>query len=193
VTLSRPAVARLTQLAIRNLDLAAVLVERLCQPFAVTGRLDLDGDLTLGLDGAWRRAAGAGRFRIGPGKVVGADAVNLVRELAGVAVLPASARSESSGGRSPLEFDSITASYTLRDGVARTDDLLYHARGVTVTAAGTYDLGNGRVGIDVTLTEGANRIAGFVSGAPGSLRVVPTAVRLQDARDVRKFLGRLFR
>jgi hypothetical protein len=94
---------------------------------------------------------------------------------------------------SPLDFDSITASYAIANGVARTDDLLYRARDVKVAAAGTYGLADGRVAMEVTLTEGANQIKGFVSGGPGSLRVVPTGVKLQDMRDIKKFLDRLFR
>jgi hypothetical protein len=46
--------------------------------------------------------------------------------------------------------------------------------------------------MEVTLTEGANQIKGLITGAPGSLRVVPTGVRVRD-RDVKKFLDRLFR
>jgi hypothetical protein len=77
-------------------------------------------------------------------------------------------------------------------GVARTEDLVYTARDVRVRAAGTYGLGDRRVAMEVTLTEGANQIKGLITGAPGSLRVVPTGVRVRD-RDVKKFLDRLFR
>ena len=59
-------------------------------------------------------------------------------------------------------------------------------------AAGTYGLADRRVAMEVTLTEGTNQVKGLITGAPGSLRVVPTSVRVRD-RDVRKFLDRLFR
>ena len=187
------AMATFTNLAIRNVELAPVLVDHLCQPYGVTGRLDLDGEANLRLTNGSQSGGGSGRFRIGPGKMVGTEVVDLVREISGLAVVPAVLRTDPAPSRSPLEFDSITGSYTIVNGVARTEDLVYRARDVTVRAAGTYALADRRVAVEVTLSEGGNRVAGFVSGAPGSLRVVPLGVRLQDARDVRKFLGRLFR
>ena len=41
---------------------------------------------------------------------------------------------------SPLEFDSITGTYTLTNGVATTRDLLYTSRAMKVAIAGDYGL-----------------------------------------------------
>jgi hypothetical protein len=180
------------------MDLGPVLVDYLCQPYAVTGPLDLSGEAILRLPDVrppetMRGVDGSGRIKIGPGKVVGRDVVNLVRDVVGLGnAVSAVVRPGRSAVPSPLDFDSITATYTVASGVARTEDLVYTARDVRVSAAGTYGLGDRRVAMEVTLTEGANQVKGLVTGAPGSLRVVPTAVRVRD-RDIRRFLDRLFR
>jgi len=190
--------ASLTEISVRGMDLGPVLVDYLCQPYAVTGLLDLSGEAILRLPDVrppetMRGVDGSGRIKIGPGKVVGREVVRLVRDVVGLgSAVSAVVRPGRSALPSPLDFDSITATYTVASGVARTEDLVYTARDVRVTAAGTYGLGDRRIAMEVTLTEGANQIKGLVTGAPGSLRVVPTGVRVRD-RDVKKFLGRLFR
>ena len=194
VALRPVATATLTAISIKGMELGPVLVDYLCQGYAVTGPLDLSGEASMRLADVWRSARGSGRVRIGPGKVMGGDVVNLVREIVGLGTtIAAMARPDQRPRFSPLDFDSITASYTIADGVARTDDLLYRARDVKVAAAGTYGLADGRVAMEVTLTEGATQVKGFVSGRPGSLRVVPTGVKLPNTRDIKKFLERLFR
>jgi hypothetical protein len=135
---------------------------------------------------------GAGRLHVGPGKVVGRDIVELVRDVVGLGTAVSAVIRPGRTPPSPLDFDSITATYTIANGVVRTDDLVYRARDVRMTGAGTYGLGDGRVAMEIVLSEGANQVKGIVTGAPGSLRVVPTGVRIQD-RDIRKFLDRIFR
>jgi AsmA protein len=190
--------ASLTEISVKGMDLGPVLVDYLCQPYAVTGLLDLSGEAILRLPDirppeTMRGVDGSGRIKIGPGKVVGREVVNLVRDVVGLgSAVSAAVNPGRSAVRSPLDFDSITATYTVASGVARTEDLVYTARDVRVRAAGTYGLGDRRVAMEVTLTEGANQIKGLITGAPGSLRVVPTGVRVRD-RDVKKFLDRLFR
>ncbi len=194
VSLQAPAAATLREIAVKAMELGPVLVDFLCQPYAVTGPLDLGGESTLRLADMLKSASGSGRVRIGPGKVVGREIMSLVHDVVGLGTtVSALARPDRPLGSSPLDFDSITGTYTIADGVARTDDLLYRARDVTVRAAGTYALADGRVAMEVTLTQGANQVKGFVAGAPGSLHVVPTGVKLGDTRDLRKFLDRLFR
>jgi hypothetical protein len=190
--------ASLTEISVRGIDLGLVLVDYLCQPYAVTGLLDLSGEAMLRLPDVrppetMRGFDGSGRIKIGPGKVVGREVVTLVRDVVGLgSAVSAVVNPGRSAARSPLDFDSITATYTVAGGVARTEDLVYTARDVRVRAAGTYGLGDRRVAMEVTLTEGANQVKGLITGAPGSLRVVPTGVRVRD-RDVKKFLDRLFR
>lgn len=186
-------VLALDDIAVKGVELGPILADYLCQPYAVTGPLDLTGTASLrlgvGLDGL----DGAGRLRIGAGKVVGRDIVNLVRDVVGIGTaISAATGSARTPGASPLDFDAITATYAITGGVARTEDLLYRAREVRVTGDGTYRLADGRVAMELALTEGTNQVKGVVAGAPGSLRIVPTGVSVRD-RDVRKFLDRLFR
>jgi uncharacterized protein YhdP len=94
---------------------------------------------------------------------------------------------------SPLRFDSITASYTITNGVARTEDLVYQARDLRLTGAGTYGLVDGRTAMDVVVTQGGNRVKARVAGGPGALTIVPTDVRIKEPKDLRKTLDRLFR
>ena len=97
------------------------------------------------------------------------------------------------GPDSPLSFDSITASYTISDGVAHTADLVYVARDIRVTGAGTYALADGRTAMDVTVAQGPNRVKARLTGAAGSLTIVPTDVRVKEPKDLRKALDRLLR
>jgi hypothetical protein len=190
----RPAVLELTQVAARAVELGPVLVDFLCHPYAISGALDLDGGMRLTLDDPLNSAGGTGRVRIGRGRIVGHEIASLVREAAGLgSTVAALARRERPQGASVLDFDSITATYSISGGVVRTDDLLYRARDVTVRGRGTYGLSDSRVAMDMTLSQGANQVNGFVSGAPGSLRLVPTGVKILDGRDVKKFLDRLLR
>jgi uncharacterized protein YhdP len=94
---------------------------------------------------------------------------------------------------SPLNFDSITATYTITNGVARTEDLVYVARDFRLTGVGSYGLVDGRTAMDVVVTQGGNRVKARVAGGPGALTIVPTDVRIKEPRDLRKTLDRLLR
>jgi hypothetical protein len=126
---------------------------------------------------------------------MGREVVTLVREvvaLAGVAAAVLAPEQRVRSG-SALDFDSITASYTITNGVLKTTDLLYRAADVSIASAGTVTLEDGRVNMDVTLTQGPNRVKGVVSGTAGALRVVPTSIQVPDARGIRKFLDQILR
>ena len=192
--------ATVKDISVTGVDLGPIMEGFLCQSYAVTGPLDLHGDANLALADPWGAMSGSGRFRVGPGKVTGKDVANLVNqvaEMAGAASVSIASVSMSGDGRgrtvAPLEFDSITASYTIVNGVAKTDDLVYTAPDLRVTAAGTLALADGRVRMDVTLAQGPNEVKGVVSGTTGMLRVVPTSVRVQDTRGIRNLLDKLYR
>jgi AsmA protein len=188
-------IATLTDIRVKGAELEPILVSFLCQPYAVTGPLDLAGQASLRVDDPWRTASGSGRVRIGPGRVMGTEVVNLVNQVAGIAGAASAALTPDRRllASAPLDFDSITATYTITDGVARTNDLLYQSADVRMAAAGTYGLHDGRINMEVTLTQGQNEVKGLVSGTAGAVRVVPTGVRVPDTRGIRKLLDRLFR
>lgn len=195
--LGSPRTVTLRDITVKGVELEPVLVDYLCQRNAVTGRLDLTGEASLRPPETVPTLNGAGRLHVGAGRVVGPDlldAVNKALVLTDLvsATLDPRARSRP-GADSPLNFDSITATYTIVNGVVRTDDLVYQARDVRVTGAGTYALGDGRVAMDVTVTQGPNRVKAHLTGAPGALTIVPTDVRLKEPKDLRKALDRLLR
>ena len=113
--------------------------------------------------------------------------------LAGAASSVLSREPSRRGATSPLDFESITATYTITNGVVRTNDLVYQGPEVRMAAAGTFTLADGRVNMEVRLTQGQNEVTGVVSGTADGLHVVPTGVRIPDTRGIRKLLDKIFR
>jgi len=195
ISLALAPAATLKDISVKGVELGPILVDFLCQAYAVTGPMDLTGEASLRAADPWRTLSGSGRLRIGPGKVMGREVVTLVNEVVGLAGVASTLLSPERRARpgAPLDFESITATYTITNGVVRTDDLLYQGPDVRVAAAGTFALADGRVNMDVTLTQGQNEVKGVVSGTSGALSVVPTGVRIPDTRGIKKFLDKLFR
>ena len=196
VALGPPRVATLRDITVKGMQLEPVLVDYLCQRNAVTGPLDLTGESSLHLPGMLPTMSGSGRLSVGPGRVVGPDLPRALSQALALTDL-VSTTSDPKAGRpgpgSPLSFDSITAGYTITDGVVHTGDLVYVARDFRVTGAGTYALADGRTAMDVTVTQGSNRVKARLTGAAGSLTIVPTDVRVKEPKDLRKALDRLLR
>ncbi|MBI2158099.1 MAG: AsmA family protein, partial [Candidatus Rokubacteria bacterium] len=114
VTLARgarvDARVELKDLAIRALPVERVLVDFLCQGYAVAGPLDLTGALAFGAADPWNTLSGPGQLRIGPGRVVGAQALKLmdgVVRVGGAVSALLGADLPVALFVSPLEFDSI--------------------------------------------------------------------------------------
>ena len=185
----------LTHITIEGVELLPVLQGYLCQAFAVSGPLDLGGDLSMRSGDVWRSMNGAGRLKIGKGRVVGEGALKLVRDVLETGTLVDQAlRGRFSGpGKTALDFDSITGTYRIAAGVLRTDDLLYQGKGLKVVAVGTYALLDGRTDMNVVATQGSSQLRAQVTGSGGSLRVIPTGLKGKEAEEVRKLLDRLLR
>ena len=194
-TLGSARVVTLKDIKVQGVELEPILVGFLCQSHAVTGPMDLTGSASLRADDPWRTVNGSGRLRLGPGKVTGRDVVPIVNQVVGLAGVASAVLDPERRARpgSPLDFDSITATYTITNGVVRTEDLLYETSGVRVTASGTFALHDGRVNMEVTLTQGSNQVKGMVSGTFAALTVTPTGIRVPDSRGIRRFLEKLFR
>ncbi|HSE05724.1 MAG TPA: AsmA-like C-terminal region-containing protein [Methylomirabilota bacterium] len=198
VALGPPQVATLRDIVVKGMQLEPVLVDYLCQQNAVTGPLDLTGEASLRLPGALPTLNGSGRLQIGAGRVIGPDLLDALSQALALTDLVSSAldrgqRSGRPGAGSALNFDSITATYTITNGVARTEDLVYVARDLRLTGVGSYGLVDGRTAMDVVVTQGGNRVKARVAGGPGALTIVPTDVRIKDSKDLRKALDRLLR
>jgi hypothetical protein len=152
----------LRDIHVRGVQLEPVLVEFLCHGYAVTGPLNLAGALTLAPGSAPASLSGDGRFDIGRGRVVGRRALRLFGDVARGVDLAASVVGEDAP--SPFEFESITGSYRLQNGVAATRDLRFAGRGFSVTASGDYDLATGGLDVDLSFQHGRERVKGRVTG-----------------------------
>jgi hypothetical protein len=170
----------LADIRIRGLPLKAVLVDFLCDGYAVTGPLNLTGALALQASDPLGSLAGDGRFAIGRGQVVGAQAVRLLGDMVRLGDTVAFVLGE--GMTSPLEFESITGTYRIDHGVATTRDLLYTGRGFSVTAAGAYRLTSDGLDVDMVVRHKRGQVRAKVTGsaAAPSLRV-DVAGALRDA------------
>ena len=185
----------LADIKIASLQLQPILQDYLCQSFAVSGPLDLTGQLSMRTADVFRTMNGTGQFKVGRGRVIGEGALKLVRDVLSAGnVLDMALRGKlADPARNALDFDSITGSYKVVNGVARTDDVLYESRELRVTVAGTYALADGRTDMKVVATQGNNTLRAQVTGTGTSLRVVPTGVNVKEPAEVRKFLDRLLR
>jgi hypothetical protein len=181
MTLERGARIQLTDLAIKSVPSEKVLVDFLCQGYAVSGPLDLTGVLSTSSANLLGTLDGNGHLRIGPGKVVGPQAlalVGVITQLAGVAssVLAADVPKELKSN--PVDFDSITGNYQITNGVLSTKDLLYTARTLKVGVAGDYGIPTGRMNLDLHVDHGRGALRAKVTGnaASPSVRVDPSSV-----------------
>ena len=198
--LASPPLVTLKGLSVRQLQLGPLLVDYLCQRYAVTGPMDLSADASLRADDPTASLQAAGSLRIGPGHIAGGGAVQTLREISGLAHLAASLAAPlepargPGGAATPLDFESITATYTVTHGLVRTSDLLLQSKRMTLSGAGTYDLASTRADLAVVLSEGRNQIRGRVTGtAQAGLRVTPTGITAGDRDGVRRLIERLMR
>ena len=189
----------LADLSIKGLPLERVLVDFLCQGYAVSGPLDFDGALAFTASDPWGTLSGPGRLRIGPGRVVGARALSLIGNVVQVGGAVSSllnADIPSSLFTSPLDFDSITGTYVISKGVVTTRDLLYTSRVMKVAVAGEYALASGRMALDMVVNHGRGEVTARVTGtaASPSVRVDPSAlVRDLDRKKVESGLKDLLK
>lgn len=173
----------LKEITIRALPLGPVLVDYLCERYAVSGPLDLTGEISARPGDPWRTLAGQGELKVGAGRVVGPAALALLHSLFS----------------SPLDFKSITGTYRIADGRLTTDDLLYTSERMTVAAVGQYALADGRLSFDLTMAHGRGQIKAKVAGtaASPSIRLVSGTVLRADPERlpgrVKKFLEGLTR
>jgi hypothetical protein len=198
-TFDRGLRVQLDDLTIRGLPLDKVLVDFLCQGYAVTGPLDLTGQAAARLGDLWHTLDGRGQVKIGAGKVVGAQALALlggVVRLGGAMSSLLSADVPSSLFSSPLEYESITATYRIKAGVVSTNDLLYTSKVMKIAGAGTYGLASGAIDMDLVVSHGRGEVKAKVTGsaASPSIRVSPsTLLRDVDAGKVEKGLKDLLK
>jgi uncharacterized protein involved in outer membrane biogenesis len=172
---------RLDDLAVRGVPVESVLVDFLCQGYAVSGPLDLTGSLSFAAARPLETLSGPGSVKIGAGKIVGKEALNLIGGVVRVGGAVSSllnADLPPSAFASPVEFDSITGTYRIADGVATTRDLVYTSRAMKVSVAGDYVLVSGAMNLDMLVNHGRGEVRAKVTGtsASPSIRVLPSSV-----------------
>lgn len=190
--------AQLSDLGIKGLPLEKVLVDYLCEGYAITGPLDLTGGLSFSAQDVWHTLSGPGTLKIGPGKVVGHQALALVSNIVrvGGAVSALLNADVPNLGQSPLEYDSITGTYQITNGVLTTRDLLYSSRPMKVAIAGSYGFATRNMDLDVTISHARGDIKAKVTGnaSSPSIRVNPsTILQNVDKGKVQQGLGELLK
>jgi hypothetical protein len=181
---------RLDDVAVKALPLEKVLVDFLCLGYAVSGRLDLTGALAFGSADVWSTLSGTGQLRIGPGRIVGRQALALIGGVVRVGSAVSSLLSAdvpASLFASSAEFDSITGTYAIANGVVTTRDLLYASRVMKVAVAGEYRLASGRMNLTMIVNHRRGDVSAKITGtaASPSIRVEPsTVVRGLDRKKV---------
>ncbi|HUG35348.1 MAG TPA: AsmA-like C-terminal region-containing protein, partial [Candidatus Limnocylindrales bacterium] len=185
----------LKDLSVKGVELRPILVDYLCQGFAVTGPLDLSGETAMLAADPWRSMAGAGRFRIGSGKVVGAEILEVLNQAArlGGAIPSVLREGRLWSAGAPPDFKSISGTYRVDRGVLRSDDIVYESPAARITAAGAYALGDGRVDVVAIVASGPTEVRVRVAGRPGAIRLVPIGIRAGEPGGVRKLLDRVLR
>jgi hypothetical protein len=187
----------LTDLATKGLSLERLLVDFLCHGYAVAGPLELAGSLAFHPGDPWNTLSGEGRLAIGRGRVVGPQALALLGGVTRVGgALASLLGADPATASSPLDFESITATYRIRNGVASSRDLLYTSRALKVAAGGDYALGSGRVNVDVVVDHARGSVRAKVTGTTASpeIRVSrSTALRDADPQKAERGLQELLR
>jgi AsmA family/AsmA-like C-terminal region len=180
-TLDRGIRVELADLTVKALPLEKVLVDYLCQGYAISGPLDLTGALAFEARDPMNTLSGPGQLRVGRGKVVGPQALALIGSVVRVGGAISSILAADLPPNvfdSPLEFESITGTYTLTNGVATTRDLLYTSRAMKVSIAGDYGLATRRMDLDMIVSHGRGQLQAKVTGTTTSpsIRVSPSTV-----------------
>ena len=189
---------QISDLGIKAVPLAKVLVDYLCEGYAITGPLDLAGGATFSAQDLWHTLSGPGTLKIGHGKVVGRQALALLSGIVrvGGAVSALLSNDLPNLGDSPLEFESITGTYQIVNGVITTRDLLYTSKPMKVAIAGSFGFATRNMDLDMTISHGRGDLKAKVTGnaSSPSIRVNPaTILRDVDKGKIDKGLGDLLK
>jgi hypothetical protein len=174
VATTAPARVEVTDLAVTGVPFERVLVDFLCQGYAVTGPLDLTGRLAFDPTDPHATLAGTGQLRVGSGRVVGPRALALVDSVLRTGgVLAGLLGADVPPPGTPLRFDSITATFRVAGGVVTTPDLVYASPELRVTLAGTYALPTSRMNFDVAVRHARGELRAQVTGTPAAPAIRP--------------------
>ena len=187
-TLDRGVHVQLGELTIKGLPAEKVLVDFLCEGYAVAGPLDLTGGLSASASDLWNTLDGSGRLKLGPGRVVGPQALALIDTLThitGVVSSVLAADVPRALTSSPVDFESITGTYQITNGVVTTRDLLYTSRAIKVGVVGDYGLASGRMNLDLRVQHARGELRAHLAGSAASptIKVDPSSVTTNVSRE----------
>jgi uncharacterized protein involved in outer membrane biogenesis len=160
---------QLSAVRVQGVNAEPLLVDHLCQPYGVSGRLDATGEVAFaGLgDELLRSARGTWAVRVGTGRLVGpgvlgliAGAVRVGTALYAVATLEA----PRSLFASPTDFQSLSAAGSVAGGQLRVREMLMDARDLRVSGDGTYGLTDTRLDFNMRVLAGRHSFAVRVGG-----------------------------
>ncbi|MBW9091576.1 AsmA family protein [Rhizobium wenxiniae] len=151
--------------AIRGVDFAAIAQQlQLKGPIpAAQGSLDLLIDVPRPINqDAWNAAVGTINFQTGSGKLNGID-MQAIRQLA--TQKPYFTLSDTATGS--VEFDSIKATATIRNGIADLQDTEIAGRNETIALTGAVPLANSSLALSATITpkDTSQKLNFFIGGA----------------------------
>lgn len=155
--------ADVTALTAKGLPLDIVLVDFLCHGYAVTGLLNLTGDIALHRAANGIAMSGNGRLRISSGKVVGSQGLGIISDVVRLGGFVAN---------SPFAFDSIAADYRLTSGAVTIHNLLVTSRNMKIAAWGGYRLGKGHWDLTVVAEQGNQVVKAKMQGTAASPAVL---------------------
>jgi uncharacterized protein YhdP len=136
----------------------------------------------------WNTLDGSGRLRLGPGRVVGPQALALIDSLTRIAGAVSSilaADVPRSLTSSPVDFDSITGTYQIVGGVVTTRDLLYTSPALKVGVVGNYGLASGRMNLDLRVQHERGELRARLAGnaAAPTITIDPASVKTNVSRE----------
>ncbi|MFQ5696672.1 MAG: AsmA-like C-terminal region-containing protein [Myxococcota bacterium] len=140
------------------------------------GTLNLHAELQDALSAPMRRLRGSGSIQIDQGRVRG---FSIAREALGAfAALPllvARMRDRDPSRYLDERFDRLSATWTIRDGSLRTDDLTIVQRDARLELAGSVGLWDGALDLRGRLVIGPQLDAALAGGTRGRQKVIPIA------------------
>jgi uncharacterized protein involved in outer membrane biogenesis len=160
---------RLADVRVQGVSAEPVLVDFLCEAYAVTGRLDGLGEIEFSGTGPelLRSARGTWQVEVGTGRLVGPAVLTLLSGAIRVGTALYSVTNLDAPAillASPIEFQSLSAAGSTGDGQLRINRLAMQSRRLRVTGGGTYGLLDTRLDFKLDVQSGRSTFAVKIGG-----------------------------
>jgi uncharacterized protein involved in outer membrane biogenesis len=157
---------RLTDVRLKGVAAEPVLVDFLCQPYAITGRVDatVEGSFAGTGQDLLSSARGTWQVQVGQGRLVGPAIVSLLAGAIRVGSVFASPATLGGPIAASPDFDSLTATGGVGGGQVQVRQLAMQNRRVRLTGTGTYGLLDTRLAFDFQVQAGRTSFGVKVTG-----------------------------